>query len=176
MRESGGWHVLEVKSSFSDTGEIEFLTADLAYTVMVFKRVTCSFAPPSGPLSPSGSLATVLTVTVNARPAATPNSPQVRGVTGQVAPWLLLAFASLALTIWPRARRPKESWSMRVATACAVLFLMLSIVSCGGGGGSSGSNPPPPPPPPPPTSVTVSVQAVSPSLSVNVGTVTLQVQ
>ncbi len=139
--------------------------------------LTCSFAPPSGPLSPSGSLATVLTVTVNARPAATPNSPQVRGVTGQVAPWLLLAFASLALAIWPRVRRPKESWSMRLATACAVLFLMLSIVSCGGGGGSSGSNPPPPPPPPPPpTSVTVSVQAVSSSLSVNVGTVTLQVQ
>jgi predicted RecB family nuclease len=38
-REGGGWHVLEVKSSFSDTGEIQFLIADLAYTVMVLKRV-----------------------------------------------------------------------------------------------------------------------------------------
>ncbi len=37
-RENFGWHVLEVKSSFSDTGNIEALLSDLAYTVMVFKR------------------------------------------------------------------------------------------------------------------------------------------
>jgi hypothetical protein len=37
-RQDGGWHVLEVKSSFSDTSEIEELTDDLAYTGMVLKR------------------------------------------------------------------------------------------------------------------------------------------
>lgn len=37
-RENGGWHVMEVKSSFSDTGSIDGLISDLAYTVMVFKR------------------------------------------------------------------------------------------------------------------------------------------
>jgi predicted RecB family nuclease len=33
-----GWHVLEVKSSFSGTKDIEKLIDDLAYTVMVFQR------------------------------------------------------------------------------------------------------------------------------------------
>jgi len=37
-RQDGAWHVLEVKSSFSDTGKIQALVDDLAYTVMVFKR------------------------------------------------------------------------------------------------------------------------------------------
>ncbi len=37
-REIGGWHVLEVKSSFSDTSSIDELVDDLAYTVMVLKR------------------------------------------------------------------------------------------------------------------------------------------
>jgi hypothetical protein len=37
QREKGGWHVMEVKSSFSDSGNIDGLAADLAYTVMVFK-------------------------------------------------------------------------------------------------------------------------------------------
>jgi hypothetical protein len=37
---NGGWHVLEVKSSFSDKAkkELDELTEDLAYTVMVFRR------------------------------------------------------------------------------------------------------------------------------------------
>ena len=37
-REDGGWHVLEVKSSFSDTSEMKSLIDDLAYTVMVLRR------------------------------------------------------------------------------------------------------------------------------------------
>ena len=37
-RESNGWHVLEVKSSFSDTKSISDLIDDLSYTVMVLKR------------------------------------------------------------------------------------------------------------------------------------------
>src|SRR5436190_2048165 len=37
-REERGWHVLEVKSSLSDTGKIQGLIDDLAYTVMVLKR------------------------------------------------------------------------------------------------------------------------------------------
>lgn len=37
-REAGGWHVLEVKSSFSDTTGIEGLIDDLAYTVFVLRR------------------------------------------------------------------------------------------------------------------------------------------
>jgi hypothetical protein len=38
QREAAGWHVMEVKSSFSDTDDIDALAADLAYTVMVFRR------------------------------------------------------------------------------------------------------------------------------------------
>ena len=34
----GAWHVLEVKSSFSDTASLDDLVDDLAYTVMVLKR------------------------------------------------------------------------------------------------------------------------------------------
>ncbi len=37
-REDGGWHVLEVKSSFSDTKKVTDYIDDLAYTVMVIKR------------------------------------------------------------------------------------------------------------------------------------------
>ena len=37
-RENGGWHVLEVKSSFPDTRKFNELVDDLAYTVMVLKR------------------------------------------------------------------------------------------------------------------------------------------
>ncbi len=37
-RVEGGWEILEVKSRFSDTKDIEELTDDLAYTVMVFQR------------------------------------------------------------------------------------------------------------------------------------------
>lgn len=37
-RVNGGWHLLEVKSSFSDTKDIGDLVDDISYTVMVFKR------------------------------------------------------------------------------------------------------------------------------------------
>jgi CRISPR/Cas system-associated exonuclease Cas4 (RecB family) len=37
-REQGGWHVLEVKSSFADSSGIKELIDDLAYTVMVLRR------------------------------------------------------------------------------------------------------------------------------------------
>src|ERR1017187_3019445 len=37
-RQDGAWHLLEVKSSFSDTNKIEELIDDLAYTVMVLRR------------------------------------------------------------------------------------------------------------------------------------------
>jgi hypothetical protein len=37
-RQDGAWHVLEVKSSFSDTSKIKELIDDLAYTVFVLKR------------------------------------------------------------------------------------------------------------------------------------------
>lgn len=37
-RNGSGWHVLEVKSSFSDTKKVPDLIDDLAYTVMVFRR------------------------------------------------------------------------------------------------------------------------------------------
>jgi len=37
-RASDGWHVLEVKSSFSDKSSTSSLIDDLAYTVMVFRR------------------------------------------------------------------------------------------------------------------------------------------
>lgn len=37
-RVAGGWHVLEVKSSFSDTSSMKELVDDLAYTVFVLRR------------------------------------------------------------------------------------------------------------------------------------------
>ncbi len=37
-RQDGAWHVLEVKSSFSDTSKIKELVDDLAYTVFVLRR------------------------------------------------------------------------------------------------------------------------------------------
>lgn len=37
-RQNGAWHVLEVKSSFSNTNKIQELIDDLAYTVMVLSR------------------------------------------------------------------------------------------------------------------------------------------
>ena len=37
-RLDGGWHVMEVKSSFSDTSSVADLVDDLAYTVMVLRR------------------------------------------------------------------------------------------------------------------------------------------
>jgi predicted RecB family nuclease len=37
-RVADGWHVLEVKSSFSDTSDLDGLIDDVAYTVMVAKR------------------------------------------------------------------------------------------------------------------------------------------
>jgi hypothetical protein len=37
-REESAWHVMEVKSSFSDTRNLDALLSDLAYTVLVFKR------------------------------------------------------------------------------------------------------------------------------------------
>ena len=37
-RQEGAWHVLEVKSSFSDTSQIKELVDDLAYTVFVLRR------------------------------------------------------------------------------------------------------------------------------------------
>jgi len=46
-RQNVGWHVLEVKSSFSDTGSINELIDDLAYTVMVFRRAGFSVAKAS---------------------------------------------------------------------------------------------------------------------------------
>ncbi len=41
-REKNGWHVMEVKSSFADTGDIDALVSDLAYTVMVYRRAGLS--------------------------------------------------------------------------------------------------------------------------------------
>lgn len=46
-RQNGAWHVLEVKSSFSDTGKIQELVDDLAYTVMVFRRAGLPVAKAS---------------------------------------------------------------------------------------------------------------------------------
>ncbi len=37
-RQTSGWHVLEVKSSFVDTDKLDEFTDDLAYTVMVLRR------------------------------------------------------------------------------------------------------------------------------------------
>jgi hypothetical protein len=38
LRDGNGWRVIEVKSSLADTDQLDELTADLAYTVMVLKR------------------------------------------------------------------------------------------------------------------------------------------
>jgi predicted RecB family nuclease len=47
-RQGDGWHVIEVKSSFSgEPGELGALLADLAYTVMVFRRAGFTVAKAS---------------------------------------------------------------------------------------------------------------------------------
>ncbi len=46
-RENDSWHVMEVKSSFSDTNAIDALVSDLAYTVMVFRRAGFSIVRAS---------------------------------------------------------------------------------------------------------------------------------
>jgi hypothetical protein len=46
-RLAGEWHVLEVKSSFSDTNNIGDLVDDLAYTVMILKRAGLQIAKTS---------------------------------------------------------------------------------------------------------------------------------
>jgi hypothetical protein len=46
-RVEGGWEILEVKSKFSDTKDIDELTDDLAYTVMVFQRAEIRIAGAS---------------------------------------------------------------------------------------------------------------------------------
>jgi hypothetical protein len=46
-RQNGAWHVLEVKSSLSDTGKIGKLVDDLAYTIMVLKRAGLAVAKAS---------------------------------------------------------------------------------------------------------------------------------
>ena len=38
-RDNDGWHLIEVKSSFADTGDTADLVADLTYTTMVMQRV-----------------------------------------------------------------------------------------------------------------------------------------
>jgi len=47
IRQNDGWHVLEVKSSFSDTSKIKSLIDDLAYTVMVLRRAGLQVAKAS---------------------------------------------------------------------------------------------------------------------------------
>src|SRR5262245_44667699 len=47
IREKGNWHALEVKSSFSDTNNIDGLLDDLAYTVMVCRRAGLAIAKSS---------------------------------------------------------------------------------------------------------------------------------
>jgi predicted RecB family nuclease len=46
-RIAGGWHLLEVKSSFSDTKDLAGLVDDLAYTMMVFRRFGVPIAKAS---------------------------------------------------------------------------------------------------------------------------------
>ena len=46
-RQNGAWHVLEVKSSFSDTSKIKELVEDLAYTVFVLRRAGQQIAKAS---------------------------------------------------------------------------------------------------------------------------------
>ena len=46
-READGWHVLEVKSSFSDSSSLDDLVADLTYTVAVLERAGLSVSKAS---------------------------------------------------------------------------------------------------------------------------------
>jgi len=46
-RDGLGWHVIEVKSSFSDTKSISELVDDLAYTVMIFRRAAVQISKAS---------------------------------------------------------------------------------------------------------------------------------
>jgi subtilase family protein/fervidolysin-like protein/VCBS repeat protein/FG-GAP repeat protein len=141
--------------------------------------ISCAFNPASGKLPASGSLATVLTVTVTSRPPAASVTPGPDGhpplgqITFILLTALLLGFAGLVF-MSVHLRAIEWRWALRTVGAMVVLLLITAVSSCGGGGSST--SPPPPPPPPPPVNVSVSVQAASPSLNVNVGTVTIQVK
>jgi subtilisin family serine protease len=141
-------------------------------------ELTCTFAPPSGTLPGAGSLTSLLTVKVNAMPAAVPilpEDPRMRWL--PIALFMILG-TNLSLALWAWRNKPQPGlawkWATKLNAASLAGILLLSVTSCGGGGGSSGTNPPPPPPQP--TTVTLSVQAASPTLTVNVGTITLKVK
>jgi subtilisin family serine protease len=122
--------------------------------------ISCSFNPPSGVLSPNGTLTTALTVSVVSRPAAFYVLPLnvwpplrillflLKG-TALVLVFLLLCHAYYGMR---PATRPYASAAFPALFLAAVLF---AAVSCGGGGAGS-------PPPSPPT---VSLQANPASIS-----------
>jgi len=142
--------------------------------------VACSFSPATGNLPSNGTLQTVLTVSVTARPASTvPLAPQGRiGSPWHVPPVLIvcaLALFVLGLRFMPSGlRRP----AFAALLAGAALLLAMSLVACGGGGGSSSGSPlptPSPTPTPTPKVVTVTVQASSNSMTTTVGFITVTV-
>lgn len=144
--------------------------------------MSCSFTPNSGSLPGNGSFASVLTVTVTSRPAATAKDDLSRR---DFVRWsiVLLAFVGGAGGFLGRrrraARRAAHAWNLATFALLpmAAILLVLTLSSCGGGGTSStGGGTPPPPPPPPPVTVSFIVQAVSPSLTLNAGQITIEVK
>ena len=140
--------------------------------------LSCAFNPPSGTLPANGSLASVLTVTVNSRPAFAPilDEPRYPAPGGRPVVWIYLLVAAGFALFARCSRNLLRSFAGRlsIAASCAsaALLLALAMAACGGGS----TSPPPPPPPPPPVNVTITVQASSPSLSVVVGNANLQVK
>jgi hypothetical protein len=140
--------------------------------------LSCAFNPPSGTLPANGSLASVLTVTVNSRPAFAPilDEPRYPAPGGRPVVWIYLLVAAGFALFARCSRKLLRSFAGRlsIAASCAsaALLLALAMAACGGGS----TSPPPPPPPPPPVNVTITVQASSPSLSVVVGNANLQVK
>src|SRR5579859_7256753 len=143
--------------------------------------LSCTFNPAGGQLQANGNLATVLTMKVNSRPAATilnatryvrpRESNPVSGLASALALLMLAAFSFLIADSAQRIKR-RVSWAVPGLALLPVLF----IAACGGGA-STVNNPPPPPTPPPPSSVTVKfqVQAVSPSLTRTSDVITITV-
>src|SRR6476660_9236028 len=128
--------------------------------------VSCTFNPPSGTLTPNGSLKSVLTVKVNSRPAGAaayqpPSAtPRVSGKLEYLAGLLLALGFSFMFGLGRASARFEPAWGKAALGFAIVIFGCLA--ACGGGSSSFG---PPPPPPPQSATVVIQIQASSPSIT-----------
>jgi hypothetical protein len=146
--------------------------------------VSCSFNPTSGALPASGSLTSVLTVSLAAAQSSlNPAKPSVTDIGRDWALFGSLGWFAILLTMAIARDEDDSRGHIRVRRVAAILSLCVMVAvgfaACGSGGGSSSTqnppSPPSPPPTPPPTVVTIEIQAASASLTQSLGNITIQI-